>query len=131
MVGFENEDLSFVFELTFNYGINHYRRGNDLLSLNLHRFNKDGENMEKKLLEHFEGASGCLRNLEAEGLGKDLPINQELKNPTYYNFINGDFLLSFSDSTATSSQLVSGLTLNCADLELNYRFWQKIGLLKK
>jgi len=30
MVGWENEDNSFVFELTYNYGVDHYARGNDL-----------------------------------------------------------------------------------------------------
>jgi len=38
MVGFDNEDVSFVFELTFNYGINSYKRGNDLHSILIHRF---------------------------------------------------------------------------------------------
>jgi len=30
MVGWENEDKSFVFEMTYNYGVDAYRRGNDL-----------------------------------------------------------------------------------------------------
>ena len=51
MVGFDSEDVSFVFELTFNYGINHYERGTDLLNIRLHRYNQDGENMEEKLKE--------------------------------------------------------------------------------
>ena len=46
MVGFDNEDVSFVFELTFNYGITSYKRGNDLHSILLHRFDQNGVNME-------------------------------------------------------------------------------------
>ena len=38
MVGFDNEDNSFVFELTFNYGIASYKRGNDLQCILLHRY---------------------------------------------------------------------------------------------
>jgi hypothetical protein len=38
MVGFDNEDDSFVFEVTFNYGITSYKKGNDLHSILLHRF---------------------------------------------------------------------------------------------
>ena len=51
MVGWDNEDNSFVFELTFNYGVNSYKRGNDLNAVLLHKFNQNGEDMEKKLLQ--------------------------------------------------------------------------------
>mgnify|MGYP006893376762 CR=1 FL=1 len=46
MVGWANEDSSFVFELTFNYGIATYKRGNDLNCVVLHKFDHKGENME-------------------------------------------------------------------------------------
>ena len=51
MVGFDNEDDSFVFELTFNYGISSYKRGNDLECITFHKFNRNGDDMEKLLLE--------------------------------------------------------------------------------
>ena len=38
MVGWDNEDESFVFELTFNYGVSSYERGNDLKSIIMHRY---------------------------------------------------------------------------------------------
>ena len=66
MVGFDNEDISFVFELTYNYGVYSYKRGNDLLSINLHRFNQYGDDIQKKLLESFEGVEE--RDLEKEGV---------------------------------------------------------------
>jgi len=50
MVGWDNEDDSFVFELTFNYGVSYYKRGNDLNSILLHKYNCEGEDMENKLL---------------------------------------------------------------------------------
>ena len=46
MVGWENEDLSFVFELTYNYGVAKYRRGNDLSCIILNKFNSSGIDME-------------------------------------------------------------------------------------
>ena len=49
---------------------------------------------------------------------------------THYNMINGDFLLTFLDSKASSRQLVEGLTLNCKDMEESFRFWQKVGLTR-
>ena len=55
MVGFDNEDVSFVFELTFNYGISSYKRGNDLHSIMLHRFDQNGVDVEEKLLTQFLG----------------------------------------------------------------------------
>ena len=50
MVGWENEDKSFVFELTYNYGVYEYARGNDLQSISLHKYNFDGDDMEEKML---------------------------------------------------------------------------------
>ena len=47
MVGWDNEDNSFIFELTFNYGVYKYKRGNDLNCLLLHKFNQKGEDMEQ------------------------------------------------------------------------------------
>lgn len=55
MVGFDNEDVSFVFELTFNYGITSYKRGNDLHSILIHRFDQNGINIEEKLQKEFLG----------------------------------------------------------------------------
>ena len=46
MVGWDNEDLSFVLELTYNYGVTSYEAGNDLKSIVLHRFDVNGVNIE-------------------------------------------------------------------------------------
>ena len=56
MVGFNNEDQSFVFELTFNYGVASYKRGNDLNCILMHKLDKSGADVEQKLLEAFPEA---------------------------------------------------------------------------
>ena len=112
MVGFDIEDTSFVFELTFNYGINKYARGNDLQAIHLHKFNKDGEDMEEKLLKDFEGAA-------------------ESKTDGVYRLINDDFVFKFVESKATSNQLIEGLTLNVTDMPTSLQFWSKIGLIQE
>ena len=60
MVGWENEDNSFVFELTYNYGIDQYARGNDLKCIQLYKFNNEGVDMENKMLTEFDGAMESL-----------------------------------------------------------------------
>lgn len=95
MIGFDNEDNSFVFELTYNYGVFEYKRGNDLKSINLHKFNKNGEDIEAKL-------------------NKEFPDVQK-NNDGIYEFINSDFVFKFVDSKASNDQLISGLTFNCLD----------------
>ena len=78
MVGFENEDLSFVFELTFNYGVSSYKRGNDLKAIHLFKYDKDGNDIEQTIA-NFEGTT---------------------KDGDIYNVLNGDFLISFKDQKA-------------------------------
>lgn len=113
MVGWENEDKSFVFELTYNYGVYEYARGNDLQSISLHKFNKDGVDMEEKMLSEFEGAN--------ESLNSDTGVYHLLKN---------DFMFKFTNSTSPGTQLIDGLTLNCTNIDESSRFWQKVGLKK-
>ena len=106
MVGFDTEDVSFVFELTFNYGVDAYKRGNDLKQISMFKYNSEGKDMES-LVAEFEGTK---------------------KEGDVYNVLNGDFLITFVDKKAPGVQLIEGLTLNCKDLEENYRFWTKLGL---
>ena len=82
MIGFDNEDNSFVFELTYNYGVFSYKRGNDLRSINLYKFNKNGEDMEAKLNSEFP----------------DVKKNDD----GVYEYINSDFMFKFIDSKAES-----------------------------
>lgn len=58
MVGFANEHTSFVFELTFNYGVEKYKRGNDLAAILMHNKSAAGANVEEGMLEKFPDAKG-------------------------------------------------------------------------
>lgn len=110
MVGWLNEDVSFVFELTFNYGVTNYKRGNDLNTILLYKKNKKGEDMEKKLIDGFEGAK--------DAKGKD----------GIYRLINDDFLFKFVDGKPKNEQLIKGLVLNCTNLKETAAYYKKIGL---
>ena len=82
MVGWDNEDNSYVFELAYNYGQASYRRGNDLQAIRMHTFNKEGTNM---------------LNLLKESFADDIST----QNDGTLRMINDDFVFSFEDSTAT------------------------------
>ena len=74
MIGNDNEDNSFVFELTYNYGIETYKRGNDLHSIQIYKTNSEGVDLEEKL-------------------NKDFPDAKDTIVDGVYNFCNGDFML--------------------------------------
>ena len=114
MVGWLNEDTSFVFELTFNYGVTNYERGNDLHAIVLHQFNKDGEDMKAKLLESTEGKQATVSD---EGV---------------YSLINNDFQFKFevTETTEPRTQLVKSVVLNCTNVQNTSSFYQRIGLSK-
>ena len=112
MVGWANEDDSFVFELTFNYGIYRYARGNDLVALVLHKYDQDGVDMETKMLSSF-------------------PAAKESYCPTdkVYRLVNDDLLLRFDDSRAMGAQLIKGVEINTTNLAQATAYWRKIGLV--
>ena len=112
MVGFDNEHVSFVFELTYNYGVYEYKRGNDLGAILMHKRNANGDDMEAKMLEAFPEAS-------------------ESKVDGVYRLINDDLLFRFVDSQATGAQLIRGVELNTANLAAATDYWMRIGLTQK
>jgi hypothetical protein len=96
MIGWDNEDISFVFELTYNYGINTYKRGNDLECLIFKELNKNGECMETKLKEMFPDAT---KNEDG-----------------YYSIINDDMRISFQKGEkAEGNSILNGISLSCTD----------------
>lgn len=114
MVGFNNEDNSFVFELTFNYGVASYKRGNDLECLLMYKKDKNGADIEEMMLSKFPEAQECLD-----------------KSTGIYRLINDDILFKFVEGTqATNDQLISGVCLNVTDMELSSKYWTKIGLVE-
>lgn len=50
MVGFGSEDTNFVLELTFNYGVSNYKRGNDLVAVCFPQTNAEGTDLEQQML---------------------------------------------------------------------------------
>lgn len=78
MVGWNNEDVSFVLELTYNYGVYSYQRGNDLDCLVFHKLNQAGEDLEAKVNAMFPDSA------------KD--------EAGVYRLINDDFLIRFDDT---------------------------------
>lgn len=108
MIGWENEDDSFVFELTYNYGVNTYKRGNDLNSIIFYKTNKDGVNMEEKLQQMFPESKA-----DEQGI---------------YSIINDDMRIQFADMPNKTESLMYSMVLNVTDVEESVRYWSKVGL---
>jgi len=108
MIGWENEDNSFVFELTYNYGVNTYKRGNDLNSVIFYKTNKEGINMEEKLQEMFPESK---------------PNEQGI-----YSIINDDMRIKFVDMPNKTTSLLYSMDLNVTTVAESVRYWSKLGL---
>ena len=112
MVGWENEDQSFVFELTYNYGVISYDRGNDLQAIEMYRHNTKGVDMYELLRTKF---------------ADDVVVDKN--DESLLRIINGDFPFKFMEGKAPTTQLISGISLNCVNYEEAIRFWKKVGLV--
>ena len=62
----------------------------------MHKWNKNGEDMEDKVVQAFS----------KDGKKSD---------SGFYEFFNQDLLLKFVDSKATSNQLIIGVELSCTN----------------
>jgi hypothetical protein len=112
MVGWENEDKSFVFELTYNYGVLCYERGNDLAAIEMYRHNSEGVDMYELLKTKF---------------ADDVVVDKD--DESLLRIINGDFPFRFIEGKAPSVQLIRGISLNAVDYAEATRFWKKVGLV--
>ena len=110
MVGWDIEDISFVFELTFNYGLDHYQRGNDLNAILLHRWNSSGQDVEQKV--------------RSSSFAKEGTYDEKTRT---WRLINDDFVLRFEDTRATGPQLAKGVVFNTTDKDEATRFFKKVG----
>ena len=86
MVGWENEDKSFVFELTYNYGVLSYERGNDLAAIEMYRQNSEGVDMYELLKTKF---------------ADDVVVDKD--DESLLRIINGDFPFRFLEGKAPST----------------------------
>ena len=94
MIGYGNEDDNFVLELTYNYGIQNYKLGNDFLGLHI----RDREVYRK-----------------VEGETVDEGVKRVTSSDGYA------FLVSDADSGPAGK--VSGISLSSTNLEKTTEFW--------
>ncbi|XP_048522505.1 glyoxalase domain-containing protein 4 isoform X1 [Dendroctonus ponderosae] len=113
MIGYGNEDDNFVIELTYNYGIHSYDRGNDFLGITI----QDGEILKRAREFKWPIADGNI--LEAPGgykyyiVDKDQPSDRDPvlnvmlasssleKSVNYWNGILGLTIYEKTDKSAT------------------------------
>lgn len=105
MIGYGEEHTNFVIELTYNYGIREYARGNDFDALVL--LSSSSVKRIKEQTEHAfkETSDGFL----------------EIFDPSGYRFLVGE-------SQDQLDNLISGVRLVASDLEKSKAYWN--GLLK-
>lgn len=101
MIGYGNEDSNFVIELTYNYGIRSYDRGNDFNYLKV-KSNSVFENISKKYKPS---------NLRSDGF-------YEIQDPDGYTFLVGK-----GDESENS---ISALSLFVTNLENSKNYWNNI-----
>jgi len=101
-----------VFELTYNYGVISYDRGNDLQAIEMYRHNAEGVDMYELLRTKF---------------ADDVVVDKN--DESLLRIINGDFPFKFMEGKAPTTQLISGISLNCVNYEEAIRFWKKVGLV--
>jgi len=97
MLGYGNEDENFVIELTYNYGVSAYKRGNDFQSITI--TSKNGSIMEKV-------KEGKFQYLQKQ------PDSFALTSPCGYTFIvNEPEVVSESDRNENESKTTHYLLL--------------------
>ena len=101
MIGYGNEDTNFVIELTYNYGIRKYERGNDFNYLKV-LSNSVFENIKNK-----EYSS----KLRSDGF-------YEIQDPDGYKFLVG--------KAKSNENYISTLSLFVTNLEISKNYWNKI-----
>lgn len=113
MIGWDTEATSFTFELVQNYGVENIERGNDLLCYGFYKYNKDGEDMEQKMLDNWEEAK-----------------KGQMENSKIYPLVDGQFPVLFVNKTAPSDQLLWGICVNVTDVRASTMFYTRIGLVE-
>ena len=111
MIGFESEQTECTLELVYNHGVEKIERGNDVLCYGFYKYNKDGEDMEQKILDNFEEAK-----------------KGQMPNSKIYPLIDGQLPVLFVNKTAPSDSLLWGVCLNVTDVRASNMFYTRIGL---
>ncbi|KAL1491522.1 hypothetical protein ABEB36_012106 [Hypothenemus hampei] len=103
MIGYGDEDENFVIELTYNYGVNHYEKGNDFLSITI----QDGEILKRARELNWPIKAGNI--LEAPG-GYE------------YHIVDGP--------VPSDREPILKVTLGSSDLSRSINYWNGILGLK-
>ncbi|XP_070571371.1 glyoxalase domain-containing protein 4-like [Ptychodera flava] len=102
MVGYGDEDNHFVMELTYNYGIGHYKLGNDFIGMTI---------ASKEAIENAKSIEWPIQEVE-----KDCYV---VEAPGGYNF----YLL---DNQPPSPDPVKKVTLSSSNLQKSIDYWTKL-----
>jgi hypothetical protein len=92
MMGWSDEHTSFVLELTYNYDVSDYSKGNQLNGILMHATDKQGQEVFEKLME------------------LDIAMTEEPNG--WHSLLDGELKFRFLETQATSDQLIVGLDLN-------------------
>lgn len=104
MVGYGPEDNHFVVELTYNYGINEYERGNDFQSITI----RSREALERAKQQNWPILDGNV--LEAPG-GYRFVIIDEPQPKDKGKFINPAIIRDFMNVSCRSSRECDSLLI--------------------
>ena len=110
-MGWSDENTSFVIELVFNYGLDQYKRGNEIQALLLHQYDKHGIDMEQELQSEID---------EGKGVKDDIT--------GIYKLLYGEILIKFEDQQAPYDTLIYGVCLNVSNLKESIGYYSRIGL---
>lgn len=82
-----------------------------MLCYGFYKYNKDGEDMEQKILDSWEEAK-----------------KGQMPNSKIYPLVGGQLPVLFVNKTAPTDQLLWGVCLNVTDVRASNKFYTRIGL---
>ncbi|CAI8026887.1 Glyoxalase domain-containing protein 4 [Geodia barretti] len=102
MVGYGSEDNHFVVELTYNYGIKHYAKGNDYQHITI--FSKSAvDSVRKNNYPHTQAPDGSL------------VVNAP-----------GDYTFCLHDKQSEKPDPVQSVSLGVSDLAASLKYWHEL-----
>lgn len=105
MMGYGPEDVQFVLELTYNYGIHSYKLGNDL----------NGILIESTVA--YNNLTSPINDYPFTQVGSTLDV----KSPDGYRF-----LIEQNKPTTPANGRISGVSINVSNIESSINYWRNI-----
>ncbi|CAG7726060.1 unnamed protein product, partial [Allacma fusca] len=112
MLGYGNEDDNFVIELTYNYGVSAYRRGNDFQSIYVSSLGGIMERVKEGKFQVIQDASDTFT----------------LVSPCGYTFIVTE--VSDAQNNDVAVPKITKVSLSCSDLERSTKYYSQLLNLK-